>query len=68
MTHQIHIACNVIHIALAICQGMMRVICAKGAGLIRVRSPLLAESRLISFTLATKMFQFARLLKYMVSP
>ena len=29
-------------------------------GLIRVRSPLLTESRLISFPLATEMFQFAR--------
>jgi len=28
-------------------------------GLIRVRSPLLTESRLISFPMATKMFQFA---------
>ena len=30
------------------------------AWLFRVRSPLLAESRLISFPLATEMFQFAR--------
>ena len=29
-------------------------------GLVRVRSPLLTESRLISFPLATEMFQFAR--------
>jgi hypothetical protein len=31
----------------------------KGAGLVRVRSPLLTESRLMSFPPATKMFQFA---------
>ena len=30
-------------------------------GLVRVRSPLLAESRLISFPLGTEMFQFSRL-------
>jgi len=30
----------------------------KGTGLIRVRSPLLAESRLMSFPPGTKMFQF----------
>ncbi len=30
-----------------------------GTGLVRVRSPLLAESRLISFPPATEMFQFA---------
>ena len=35
--------------------------CRQEAGLIRDRSPLLAESRLISFALATKMFQFAKL-------
>ena len=29
------------------------------AGLVRVRSPLLAESRLMSFPPATEMFQFA---------
>ena len=29
-------------------------------GLFRVRSPLLTESRLMSFPLATKMFQFTR--------
>lgn len=32
-----------------------------GFGLIPVRSPLLGESRLLSFPRATKMFQFARL-------
>jgi hypothetical protein len=31
----------------------------KAAGLVRVRSPLLAESRLMSFPPATEMFQFA---------
>ena len=31
-----------------------------GIGLVRVRSPLLTESRLMSFPLATKMFQFTR--------
>ena len=30
-----------------------------GTGLVRVRSPLLTESRLMSFPPATKMFQFA---------
>ena len=29
-----------------------------GTGLVRVRSPLLAESRLISFPPVTEMFQF----------
>lgn len=32
-------------------------------GLIRIRSPLLTESRLIFFPRITKMFQFIRLLK-----
>ena len=31
----------------------------KATGLVRVRSPLLAESRLMSFPPATEMFQFA---------
>ena len=31
-----------------------------GLGMIRFRSPLLTESRLLSFPLATEMFQFAR--------
>jgi hypothetical protein len=31
----------------------------QAAGLVRVRSPLLAESRLMSFPPATEMFQFA---------
>jgi len=31
----------------------------EAAGLVRVRSPLLAESRLMSFPPATEMFQFA---------
>ena len=31
----------------------------QATGLVRVRSPLLAESRLISFPPATEMFQFA---------
>ena len=31
----------------------------KGTGLVRVRSPLLTESRLMSFPPATEMFQFA---------
>ncbi len=31
----------------------------KATGLVRVRSPLLRESRLISFPPATEMFQFA---------
>jgi hypothetical protein len=32
---------------------------SKTTGLVRVRSPLLAESRLMSFPPATEMFQFA---------
>ena len=32
---------------------------SKATGLVRVRSPLLAESRLMSFPPATEMFQFA---------
>ena len=32
----------------------------RATGLIRVRSPLLTESRLMSFPPATEMFQFAR--------
>ena len=32
---------------------------SQAAGLVRVRSPLLAESRLMSFPPATEMFQFA---------
>ena len=32
---------------------------AQATGLVRVRSPLLAESRLMSFPPATEMFQFA---------
>jgi hypothetical protein len=31
-----------------------------GFGLVRVRSPLLTESRLLSFPLLTEMFQFSR--------
>jgi hypothetical protein len=33
--------------------------CSKAAGLVRFRSPLLAESRLMSFPPANEMFQFA---------
>ena len=36
------------------------VILPKAAGLVRFRSPLLAESLLMSFPPATEMFQFAR--------
>ena len=32
---------------------------ARATGLVRVRSPLLTESRLMSFPKATEMFQFA---------
>jgi hypothetical protein len=37
----------------------LRVAETEAAGLVRVRSPLLAESRLMSFPPATEMFQFA---------
>ena len=37
----------------------VRVAVTRAAGLVRVRSPLLAESRLMSFPPATEMFQFA---------
>ncbi len=37
----------------------LRVPKAQATGLVRVRSPLLAESRLMSFPPATEMFQFA---------
>ena len=37
---------------------------SQATGLVRVRSPLLTESRLMSFPLANKMFQFARFASY----
>jgi hypothetical protein len=36
------------------------ILCTHTTRLLRVRSPLLTESRLISFPLVTKMFQFSR--------
>ena len=40
----------------------------RATGLIRVRSPLLAESRLMSFPPATEMFQFAGFASARIAP
>ena len=39
-------------------------LCTDATGLVRVRSPLLTESRLMSFPLGTEMFHFPRLASY----